>query len=111
GKLLHDAAAMERFLLGVTVNMTSMFRDPEFYRAFRTRVVPELRGLPFFRIWHVGCSTGEEVYSMAILMREEGLDARCRIYATDMNESVVAKAKEGIFPLAMVQEYTANYQE
>src|SRR5262249_3119399 len=65
GKLLHDAAAMERFLLTVTVNVTSMFRDPGFYRVFRARVVPELRSLPFFRIWHVGCSTGEEVYSMA----------------------------------------------
>jgi chemotaxis protein methyltransferase CheR len=108
-KLLHDPAAMERFLLKVTINVTSMFRDPEFYRAFRTRVVPELRSKPFIRLWHVGCSTGEEVFSMAILLHEEGLYPRCRIYATDMNESVLAKAKKGIFPLANLREYTSNY--
>jgi chemotaxis protein methyltransferase CheR len=109
GKLLHDPASMERFLLTVTVNVTTMFRDPSFYRAFRACVAPALQSLPFLRIWHVGCSTGEEVYSMAILLREEGLDAKCRIYATDMNEAVVIKAKDGIFPLALVQEYTNNY--
>lgn len=109
GKLLHDSAAMERFLLSVTVNVTTMFRDPGFYRAFRAKVVPELRALPFVRIWHVGCATGEEPYSMAILLREEGLYSKCRIYATDMNEEVVSKAKAGIFPVAMVQDYTSNY--
>jgi len=110
GKLLHEPACMERFLLAVTVNVSSMFRDPTFYRAFRNRVVPELRPVPFVRIWHVGCATGEEVYSMAILLQEEGLYPKCRIYATDMNEAVLAKAKTGIFPLALLQEYTANYQ-
>ena len=109
GKLLRDPACMERFLLSVTVNVTSMFRDPGFYRAFRARVVPHLRAYPFVRIWHVGCSTGEEVYSMAILLHEEGLFPRCRIYATDMNEEVVARAKAGIFPPDSVQEYTRNY--
>jgi chemotaxis protein methyltransferase CheR len=73
GKLLHEPACMERFLLAVTVNVTAMFRDPSFYGAFRARVVPHLRDHSFLRIWHVGCSTGEEVYSMAILLREEGL--------------------------------------
>jgi chemotaxis protein methyltransferase CheR len=100
---------MERFLLNVTINVTSMFRDPEFYRAFRTRVAPELRRQPFVRLWHVGCSSGEEVFSMAILLHEEGIYPRCRIYATDMNESVLARAKTGIFPLAHLREYTANY--
>jgi chemotaxis protein methyltransferase CheR len=109
GKLLHDPAAMERFLLTITVNVTSMFRDPDFYRAFRTRVVPELRNHAFIRLWHVGCSTGEEVYSMAILLQEEGLYSKCRIYATDMNEGVLARAKAGIFPLALLREYTSNY--
>src|SRR5438270_3241729 len=109
GKLLHDPACMERFLLAVTVNVTTMFRDPGFYRAFRARVVPHLRSHPFLRIWHVGCSSGEEVYSMAILLHEEGLYPRCRIYATDMNEAVLAKAKAAIYPLALVQEYTGNY--
>jgi chemotaxis protein methyltransferase CheR len=109
GRLLHDPACMERFLLAVTVNVTTMFRDPGFYRAFRAYVVPELRSHPFVRFWHVGCASGEEVYSMAILLQEEGLYANCRIYATDMNEEVLARAKSGIFPLALVQEYTANY--
>jgi chemotaxis protein methyltransferase CheR len=109
GKLLHEPACMERFLSKVTVNVTSMFRDPSFYRVFRTQVVPELRRSSFVRIWHVGCSTGEEVYSMAVLLREEGLYPRCRIYATDLNEHALAKAKSGIFPLAALQEYTSNY--
>ena len=109
GKLLRDPACMERFLLAVTVNVTTMFRDPGFYRAFRARVVPHLRAYPFVRVWHVGCATGEEVYSMAILLREEGLYQRCRIYATDMNEEVVGRAKAGIFPPDHVQEYTRNY--
>ena len=109
GKLLHDPAVMERFLLKVTINVTSMFRDPDFYRAFRARVVSELRHHAFLRLWHVGCSTGEEVYSMAILLREEGLYSKCRIYATDMNEGVLARAKSGIFPLSLLREYTGNY--
>jgi len=108
-KLLHDPAVMERFLLKITINVTSMFRDPDFYRAFRARVVPELRNQAFIRLWHVGCSTGEEVYSMAILLREEGLYSKCRIYATDMNEAVLAQAKSGIFPLSLLREYTGNY--
>ena len=86
-----------------------MFRDPSFYLSFRRKVVPLLRTYPFVRIWHAGCSTGEEVYSMAILLQEEGLYDRCRIYATDINESVLQKAKDGIFPIATMQENTANY--
>ena len=109
GKLLHEPDCMERFLLAVTVNVTAMFRDPSFYRAFRAKVVPRVRDQPFVRIWHVGCSTGEEVYSMAILLHEEGLYPKCRVYATDMNEAVLAQAKAGIFPLAQLQEYTSNY--
>lgn len=108
-RVLHDPAAMERFLLSLSVNVTSMFRDPSFYLTFRTRVVPLLRTYPFIRIWHAGCSTGEEVYSMAILLQEEGLYERCRIYATDMNEAVLGRARAGIFPLNRMQEYTANY--
>lgn len=108
-KVLHDPACMERFLLGLSVNVTAMFRDPSFYLAFRSRVVPLLRTYPFIRIWHAGCSSGEEVYSMAILLQEEGLYHRCRIYATDMNEMVLRKAKAGIFSLRLMQEYTQNY--
>lgn len=108
-KVLHDPACLERFLLGLSVNVTAMFRDPSFYLAFKSKVVSLLRTYPFIRIWHTGCSTGEEVYSMAILLQEEGLYHRCRIYATDMNEMVLRKAKAGIFPLRLMQEYTQNY--
>ncbi|MBA3468004.1 MAG: protein-glutamate O-methyltransferase CheR [Herpetosiphonaceae bacterium] len=108
-QVLHDPACMERLLLSLTVNVTTMFRDPEFYRIFREKVVPRLRTYPFIRIWHAGCSTGEEVYSMAILLHEEGLYDRCRIYATDINERVLSKARSGIFDLSTMQEYTQNY--
>jgi len=108
-KVFHDPGCLERFLLGLSVNVTAMFRDPSFYVTFRQKVVPLLRTYPFIRIWHAGCSTGEEVYSMAILMEEEGLYHRCRFYATDMNEVVLKQAKAGIFHLDLMQEYTQNY--
>jgi chemotaxis protein methyltransferase CheR len=107
--VLHDTDVMERLLLDLSVSVTAMFRDPKFYEVFRTDVVPLLRTYPFIRIWHAGCSTGEEVYSTAIMLEEEGLLDRTRIYATDINEAVLAKAREGIFPLNRMQEYTDNY--
>jgi chemotaxis protein methyltransferase CheR len=110
-RVLHDGAAMERLLMDLSVSVTSMFRDPNFYKTFRIQVVPLLRTYPFIRIWHAGCSTGEEVYSMAILLHEEGLLERSRIYATDINEAVLRTAKAGIFPLEKMQEYTLNYQK
>lgn len=108
-RVLHDRAAMERLLHDLSVNVTAMFRDPTFYRVFRETVVPLLRTYPFVRIWHAGCSTGEEVYSMAILLTEEGLYDKARIYATDINETVLQRARDGIFPLERMQEYTENY--
>ena len=108
-KLLHDPACMERFLLDLSINVTSMFRDPSFYIAFREKVVPLLRTYPFTRIWVAGCSTGEEVYSLAILLQEEGVYERTRIYATDINESVLDRARSGVFPLDKMREYTQNY--
>ena len=108
-RVLHEPKMMERLLLDLSINVTAMFRDPTFYRAFRQHVVPLLRTYPFIRIWHAGCATGEEVYSMAILLQEEGLYDRCRLYATDINEVVLQKAKEGIFPVDRMQEYTENY--
>jgi len=108
-RVLHDRAAMERLLLDLSINVTSMFRDPGFFASFRQHVVPALRTYPFLRIWNAGCSTGEETYSLAILLREVGLYDRSRIYATDINESVLASAAEGIYPLAKMQEYTENY--
>ena len=110
-KLLHDPACMQRVLLTLTIHTTAMFRDPRFFLAFRRKAVPLLRQHSFLRFWNAGCSTGEEVYSIAILLQEEGIYDRCRIYATDLNEAVLESAKAGIFPLTAMQEYTANYQK
>ncbi len=108
-KILHDPACFERFIVALTVNVTAMFRDPNFYLAFRQRVVPVLKTYPFIRIWHAGCSTGEEVYSTAIILAEEGIYDKCRVYATDLNEAVLRKAKDGIYPLQFMQGYINNY--
>jgi chemotaxis protein methyltransferase CheR len=100
---------MERLLLGLTVHTTAMFRDPGFYSELRRNVLPRLGTYPFLRIWVAGCSTGEEVYSLAILLEEEGLAARSRVYATDLSEAVLERAKRGIYPLAALKDYTENY--
>ena len=108
-RVLHDPAVMERLLLDLSINVTAMFRDPSFFVSFRERVVPLLRTYPFTRIWVAGCSTGEEVYSLAIVLAEEELADRVRIYATDINEVVLEQARLGVFPLDKMQEYTQNY--
>jgi chemotaxis protein methyltransferase CheR len=108
-RLLHDPACMERLLLDLSINVTSMFRDPSFYVALREHVMPALHTYPFTRIWCAGCSTGEEVYSLAILLQEEGLYDRARIYATDINEAVLDTARAGVFPLERMKQYTQNY--
>jgi chemotaxis protein methyltransferase CheR len=109
GRLLRDPSCMERLLLDLSINVTAMFRDPSFYDAFREQVVPLLHTYPFTRLWVAGCSTGEEVYSLAIVLDEEELLERSRIYATDINESVIEQARLGVFPLEKMQEYTQNY--
>ena len=105
-RVLHDPAAMDRLLLDLSVNVTSMFRDPTFYAAFRSQVVPLLRTYPFVRIWNAGCSSGEETYSLAILLLEEGLYDRTRIYATDIALAVRAmigsRRNWGIFRIARI---------
>jgi chemotaxis protein methyltransferase CheR len=108
-RVLHDPAVMERLLLDLSINVTSMFRDPTFFKAFRESVVPLLRTYPFVRIWNAGCSTGEETFSLAILLREEGLYDRARIYATDINDKVLARARAGVFPIEKMRDYTENY--
>jgi chemotaxis protein methyltransferase CheR len=108
-RLLHDPPCMERLLVDLSINVTSMFRDPSFYVAFREKIVPTLHTYPFTRIWCAGCSTGEEVYSLAILLHEEGLYDKARIYATDINEHVLQTALEGVFPLERMKQYTQNY--
>lgn len=108
-RLLHDGAAMDRLLKDMSVSVTGMFRDPSFFLELRQKVVPILRTYPFVRIWHAGCATGEEVYALAIMLEEEGIYDRARVYATDMNAEALEKAKTGIFPLARMREYTSNY--
>lgn len=107
--VLHQSSIMDKFVLSLTVNVTTMFRDPAFFLALRKSVVPILKTYPMIRIWDAGCATGEEAYSMAIVLKEEGIYDRCRIYATDMNEDVLRKAKTGIFPLSHMKEFTDNY--
>ena len=109
-KILYDKEFFNLVLSDFSINVTEMFRDPSFYRAFRKDVIPILKTYPFIRIWHAGCATGEEIYSMAILLKEEGLYDRAQIYATDFNKIVLQKAKDGIYPLSDIKEYTHNYQ-
>lgn len=108
-RLLHDGACFERFLRGISVHVSAMFRDPHFFQAFRQHAVPMLRTYPFIRIWQAGCSLGEEAYSLAILLQEEGLYDRTLIYATDINDATLRQAREGIYPAELMQKYTHNY--
>lgn len=102
------AAALLRDL---SITVTEMFRDPDFFRSLRSEVIPVLQTYPFIKIWHAGCSTGQEAYSMAILLKEEGLLERTTIYATDFNQEALDQAREGIYPSKLMKEYTLNYQE
>ena len=104
-RILHDAGCMQRFLAAVGVNVTSMFRDPALVQCLRAEVIPMLRTYPSVRIWVVGCSSGEEVYSLAITLEEEGIHSRARIYATDLNEDMLAVARTGAYPLDRVRAY------
>jgi chemotaxis protein methyltransferase CheR len=108
-KIIHDESCMDRFVGGLSVNVSSMFRDPGFFRALRAQALPVLRTWPYIRIWLAGCAMGEEVYSVAIVLEEEGLVGRCRIYATDINETLLERAREGIYPLGLMQRCTQNY--
>ncbi|HWJ79338.1 MAG TPA: protein-glutamate O-methyltransferase CheR [Niallia sp.] len=108
-KIVHEESYLDQVLNDFSINVTEMFRNPSFFRAFREQVVPELKKYDEIRIWHAGCATGEEVYSMAILLEEEGIKDKAIIYATDMNESVLEKASQGAFPLHKMQAYTKNY--
>ena len=108
-RVLHDPTCMDRLLRDLSINVTEMFRDPSFYRALRERVFPLLRTHPFVRIWNAGCSTGEEIYSIAIALHEEGLLDRARIYATDIDETALQRARSGTFALERMQRYTSNY--
>lgn len=108
-RLLRDHAFMMSFVESISVHITSMFRDPDVYELIRSRIVPLLRTYPFVRIWHAGCSSGEEVYSLAMLLQEEGVYDRCRIYATDISDAVLERARRGIFPLRAMTGYASAY--
>ena len=109
-KVLNDEIFASALLQDLSITVTEMFRDPSFYVSFRENVIPILKTYPFLKIWHAGCATGEEAYSMAIVMQEEGLYDRTIIYATDFNQRVLNQAKEGIFSNKMMKIYTTNYQ-
>jgi chemotaxis protein methyltransferase CheR len=108
-RLRSDKNYFTRFVEEITVNVTEMFRDPSFYKTIRQQVIPVLATNPFIRIWHAGCSTGEEVYSMAILLHEAGLLEKSLLYSTDINPGVLEKVKKGIFPLRFMKQYSENY--
>ncbi len=107
--LLSDEEVFAQFVQEFTVNVTEMFRDPKFFLSLRENVLPRLASYPLLKFWVAGCSTGEEVYSLAIMLKEEGLLDRSLIYATDLNPKVIHNAKKGIFSLELMRDYTANY--
>lgn len=108
-KVLNDADYLKHFVEEITVNVTEMFRDPQFFKALREKIIPQLGTYPLIRIWVAGCSTGEEAYSLAILLKEAGLYQKSLIYATDINPSVLEKARTGVFPLNQMKQYSENY--
>ena len=108
--VLNNEQFIAEILQDLSITVTEMFRDPLFYKSLREHVIPILKTYPFIKIWHAGCASGEEAYSMAILLQEEGLYERTTIYATDFNQSALDRAKDGIFSNKLIKEYTANYQ-
>ena len=110
-KLLYDKSFFEDLVYDFSITVTEMFRDPGFFKTLKDKIFPYLKTYPFFKIWHVGCATGEEVYSLAILLKEAGLYERATIFATDFNEKAIKKAKEGIYPIDNIKKYTSNYQK
>jgi len=108
-RVIDDDRYISRFIQEITVNVTEMFRDPEFYATIRQKVIPVLSTHPFIRIWHAGCSTGEEVYSMAICLKESNLLHKSLLYATDISPEVLTALDKGIFPLSMIRQYSENY--
>lgn len=109
-KVLRDREFFKEFLDDLSINVTEMFRDPDFFRSLRENIVPKIRTYAYYKIWLAGCATGEEVYSLAILLHEEGLLDRCQIYATDFNQKVLEIAKEGVYQKSDIEQYERNYQ-
>lgn len=107
--LINEPNYLKRFIEEVTVNVTEMFRDPYFFKELRENILPQLGTYPLIRIWIAGCSTGEEAYSVAILLKEAGLYHKSLIYATDINPSVLETARAGVFPISQMKTYSENY--
>jgi len=110
-RVLHDPNGFAQLLQYLTIPVTEMFRDPDYFRAVREQVAPFLKTYPSLKIWVAGCSTGEEVYSLAILLKEEGLLERSIIYATDINPKSLETARRGVYPIDRMRLYTENYQK
>ena len=109
--LLDDPEFLAQAIPSLSVPVSEMFRDPEEFRVLREQVIPELRSWPQITVWQAGCATGEETYSLAILLKEEGLYERSQIFATDINDTALAKAEEGVYPLARLRDAAANYRK
>ena len=110
-KAIYDSDFVDKILMDLSITVTEMFRDPSFYKALRQSVLPVLRSYPHVKIWHAGCASGEEVYSMAIILREEGLFHKTQIYATDFNPLILRHAKKAEYPISRIKEFTVNYQK
>ncbi|PLX70443.1 MAG: chemotaxis protein CheR [Denitrovibrio sp.] len=109
--IIYDREFLNKLLLSFSINYTEMFRDPDVYLFMRNEIIDLLRTFPFVKIWHAGCSTGEEVYSLAIMLKEAGIYNKTQIYATDFNDKVLKMAEDGIYPIEYVKNYTSNYQQ
>jgi len=110
-KMIYEPAFTDQILLDLSITVSEMFRDPSFYKALRQSVLPVLRSYPHVKIWHAGCANGEEVYSMAIMLKEEGLLHKTQIYATDFNPVVIRHAKKAQYPISRIKEFTVSYQK
>ncbi len=110
-RLIYDEDFFEDVLTALSINVSEMFRDPFVYQSIRKNVVPHLKTFPFIKVWHAGCAAGQEVYSTAILLEEEGMKDRTQQYATDINDGVLDAARQGIYPADLIKDYTKNYQQ
>jgi chemotaxis protein methyltransferase CheR len=110
GRILHDASAFAQLVQSIAVPVTAMFRDPAFFRYFREEIVPVLKETAFVRVWVAGCSTGEEAYSFAVILKEEGLLERTTLYATDINGEALRRARLGVFPVSQIAEFSNNHR-
>jgi len=110
-RIIYDSVFFQDVLSSLSINVSEMFRDPFVYKTIREKVIPHLQTFPFVKIWHAGCSAGQEVYSMAILMEEEGMQDRAQFYGTDINDGILEKARQGIYPHDLIRDYTSNYQK